>query len=157
MRITYKVLAYGVAAEVVVQAMAMVYAVAGLGIWVDQGGVLDKSVMESEETPFAEVIGFMIHGINGSMVIPILALALLAVSFFVRKVIGARKWAAIVLMLVVVQAALGFLGHVVSVLGAVHGLNALLLFTAALHAGRRVSRAPSEPGATAPADVTERV
>jgi hypothetical protein len=32
---------------------------------------------------------------------------------------------------------LGLLGHAVPALGAVHGLNALLLFTAALHTARR--------------------
>jgi len=40
MRTLYKVLAYLVAAEVVVQAMAMVYAIAGLGKWVDGGGLV---------------------------------------------------------------------------------------------------------------------
>ena len=137
MRNAYKGLAYLVALEVVVQAMAMVYAIAGLGIWVDGGGVLDKSVFESEASPFAEAVGFVVHGINGSMVIPLLALALLVVSFFARTP-GASRWAAFVLLLVVVQATLGILGHVVAGLGALHGLNALLLFTAALYTARRV-------------------
>ena len=44
MRTAYKVLAYLVAAEVAVQAMVMVWAIAGLGKWVDGGGVFDKSV-----------------------------------------------------------------------------------------------------------------
>jgi uncharacterized membrane protein YphA (DoxX/SURF4 family) len=51
-----------VAAEVVVQAMAMVFAIAGLGKWVNSGGVFDKSVMESAQSPFPEVIGFMALG-----------------------------------------------------------------------------------------------
>ena len=46
MRTAYKVLAYLVAAEVAVQAMVMVWAIAGLGKWVDGGGVFDKAVME---------------------------------------------------------------------------------------------------------------
>ena len=48
MRTAYKVLAYIVAAEVAIQAMAMVWAIAGLVKWVDAGGVFDKSLMESE-------------------------------------------------------------------------------------------------------------
>ena len=48
MRTAYKVLAYLVAAEVAVQAMVMVWVIAGLGKWVDGGGVFDKAVIESE-------------------------------------------------------------------------------------------------------------
>jgi hypothetical protein len=39
MRTAYKVLAYVVAAEVAIQAMVMVWAIAGLGKWVAGGGV----------------------------------------------------------------------------------------------------------------------
>jgi hypothetical protein len=130
------VLAYLVAGEVVVQAMAMVYGIAGLGKWIEGGGVFDKSVMESEENPFPEVVGLMIHGINGMMVIPLLALILLIVSFFVR-IPGAAKWAGLVLLLVVLQITLGLSGHAVPALGALHGLNALLLFSAAVVTARR--------------------
>ncbi len=70
MRSVYKVLAYVLAAEVVIQAMAMVYAVAGQGKWVMEGGVLDKAVVESREFVFPEVLGYAIHGINGAIVIP---------------------------------------------------------------------------------------
>jgi heme A synthase len=144
MRTAYRILAYLVAAEVAVQAMVMVYAVAGLGKWVDQGGVLDRATFESGfeggETPFTEFTGFLIHGINGIMVIPALALLLLIVSFFTR-LRGAVKWAGLVLLLVVVQANLGFLGHEIPVAGALHGLNALLLFGAAFYAAHRVPAA----------------
>jgi hypothetical protein len=40
-----------------------------------------------------------------------------------------------------VQGQLGFLGHEVPAVGALHGLNALALFTAALYAGRRIRTA----------------
>ena len=62
MKTVYRVLAYMLAAEVVVQAMAIVFAIAGLGKWVNSGGVFDKSVMESDQSPFPEVIGFMVLG-----------------------------------------------------------------------------------------------
>jgi hypothetical protein len=42
MRTAYKVLAYLVAVEVAVQARVMVWAIAGLGKWVDSGGMFDN-------------------------------------------------------------------------------------------------------------------
>jgi len=148
MRTAYKVLAYLVAAEVAVQAMVMVWAIAGLGKWVDGGGVFDKSVIEgSIETgamPFPEVLGILVHGINGTFVVPGIALLLLIVSFF-TKVRGAIKWALIVFVLVVAQGQIGFLGHEFPLAGALHGLFALGLFGVALYAGRRLrAAAPAE-------------
>jgi hypothetical protein len=137
MRAVYRVLAYIIAAEVVIQAMAAVYAIAGLGKWIDDGGVFDKAVMESDESPFPEVVGFMVHGINGMMVIPLLALVLLVVSFF-AKVPGGVKWAGIVVLLVALQITFGLVGHSVPAVGALHGLNALLLFGAAIYTAQRV-------------------
>jgi hypothetical protein len=141
MRSAYKVLAYLVAAEVAVQAMVMVWAVAGLSKWVDGGGVFDKAVIEgaaeSGAMPFPEVLGIIMHGINGTFVVPAIALLLLIVSFF-TKVRGAIKWAAIVFALVVVQGQLGFLGHEFPLSGALHGLNALALFATALYTARRL-------------------
>jgi hypothetical protein len=136
MKTVYRVLAYIVAAEVVVQAMAMVFAIAGLGKWVDDGGVLDKAVMESDEPPFPEVVGFLVHGMNGMMIIPGIALLLLISSFF-AKIAGAVRWAGLVLLLVIVQVTLGLVGHSIPVVGALHGLNALLLFSAAIYTARR--------------------
>jgi hypothetical protein len=144
MRTTYKVLAYLVAGEVAIQAMAVVWAMAGLGKWVQEGGVLDKALMESEGTPFPEIAGFIVHGINGIFVIPGIALVLLILSFF-TKVRGAIKWAIIVFVLTIVQGQLGFLGHEFTAIAAVHGLNALALFSAAIYAGRRMrTAAPSK-------------
>jgi hypothetical protein len=149
MRSVYKVLAYVLAAEVVIQAMAMVYAVAGQGKWVMEGGVLDKAVIESREFVFPEVLGYAIHGINGTMVIPLVALALLVISFF-AKVPGGVMWAGLVLGLVVLQATLGIAGHSIPFLGALHGLNALLLFSAAFYSGLRVRRATAAGVAESP-------
>jgi len=140
MRTAYKVLAYLVAAEVAVQAMVIVWFIAGLGKWVEGGGVLDKAAMESEGTPFPQVAGMMAHVINGFFVIPGLALLLLIISFF-TKVRGATKWAVIVFVLVIVQTQLGGLGHYFPLAGALHGLNALALFGVALYAGRRLRAA----------------
>lgn len=156
MRTAYKVLAYLVALEVVVQAMVMVWAVAGLGKWIASGGVLDKSLMESGSSVFPEDLGFLLHGVNGMFVVPLVALVLLAVSYL-TKTAGASKWAGIVFALTVVQGQLGLLGHDIPAVGAVHGLNALLLFLAALHTARRfrpAARRLAEPETRATAPVS---
>ena len=149
MRLVYKILAYAVAVEVAVQAMAVVFAVAGMDKWVAGGGVLDKAAMESEETPFPEVIGLMIHGMNGMMIIPVIALLLLISSFF-AKIPGAVKAAGLVVLLVAVQVTLGMLAHDLPALGALHGLNALLLFSAAVYAARRRGETPGLAAGNAP-------
>ena len=155
MRTAYKVLAYVVAAEVAIQAAASVWAIAGLGKWVQGGGVLDKATMESEGIPFPELVGIFVHGINGSFVVPGIALVLLILSFF-TKVRGAIKWAIIVFVLTVVQGQLGYLGHDFTAAAAVHGLNALALFGAAIYAGRRIRTAAPRnvPAAEEPVDAT---
>jgi heme A synthase len=148
MRGVYRVLAGLVALEVAIQAAVMALAVFGLTAWVDGGATLDKAVMESDEFPFPEAVGFMIHGINGIMVIPLLALLLLVVSFF-AKVPGGVTWAAVVLATVVVQVLLGIFAHEAPALGALHGLNALLIFGAAVMALMRArDRAVTTPSTT---------
>ena len=156
MKSVYRVLAFLIALEVMVQAAAMVYAIAGLGIWVDSdNGVLDKAAFESEEFLFPEMVGFMIHGMNGMMIIPLLALVFLIVSFF-AKVPGGVKFAALVLLAVVVQVALGIFGHENAIFGALHGINALILFGLAVTAGIRVNRVAPAP-TTAPRSEREMV
>jgi hypothetical protein len=155
MKTVFKVLAYIIAAEVIVQSAMMVFAVAGLGIWVDGGGVLDKAAFEDENLSFTGVAGFMVHGINGMMIIPVLALALLVMSFF-TKLPGAIRNSALVLALVVLQVTLGLFGHENAYIGMLHGLNALILFTAALYTGHSAGvaiRARSAGHVETPANV----
>ncbi|MFI7703135.1 hypothetical protein [Nonomuraea sp. NPDC049480] len=148
MKHVYKVLAYLVAIEVAVQAAMVVWFEAGLGKFIEGGGVVDKTLAESGEAPFPEFLGVIVHGINGMIAIPVLALLLLISSFW-AKVPGAVKAAGLVLLLVVLQVTFGIVGHSISLVGAVHGLNALLLFTAALYAARRgaAGKAPAMPEA----------
>ena len=132
MRKVYRVLAFIVAIEVAVQAMFMVYGEAGLGLWVDDGGVVNKATFEnafeSGEAPFPEFQAFILHGMNGMMVIPLLALLLVISSFF-AKVPRGVAFAFGVLGLVVLQVTLGLMGHSIAALGALHGINALALFS----------------------------
>jgi len=137
MKSAYRVLAYLMALEVLVQAGAIAYALFGLGAWIQSGGVLDKAAMESETTEFPGVSGFMVHGMNGQMIVPVIALLLLVVAFF-AKVRGGVALAGMVFGGVVVQVALGILGHSLPLLGWVHGILAIFIFAAALTAARRV-------------------
>jgi hypothetical protein len=148
MRSTYRAFAYIIAAEVVIQAAAITYAMFGLSKWIDDGGTLNKAVADNQNASFTGVAGFAIHGINGQMVIPLLALVLLVVSFF-AKVSGASKWAGTILALVVIQVALGLVAHAAPLLGPLHGINALVLFSVAVMAGRRVSSAENKSASVA--------
>ena len=139
MRTIYRVLAYLVALEVVIQAAAIAYAIFGEGRYVEGGGVVDKALIESDTIPFPEVVGFIVHGINGQMVIPALAVLLLVASFF-AKLPGGVRWAGIVVVAVVVQVLLGLFAHGLPALGMLHGINALIVFSTAVGAAR-LSRA----------------
>jgi hypothetical protein len=134
----YRVLAFLLAIEVVIQAMAIAYAIAGLGKWVeDDGGVLNKQVLDGDPT-FSGVGGFATHAINGTMVIPILVLLLLIVSFF-AKVPGGVRSAVILLVLVAVQVFLGIFAHDVPYVIVLHVLNAFAIMGVAAMAGRSAS------------------
>jgi heme A synthase len=151
MKRVYAVLAFVICGLVAVQAAAAVWAESGLFLWITQGGgVIDQSTLESDSAPpFPEAAGFAIHGMNGMMVIPVVALLLLVVSFL-AKVPRGIPWAVGVAVLVALQVTLGILGHSVSIAGFSHGINALLLFTVSLLAGLRAWRASAvEPAAAA--------
>lgn len=139
MRTAYRVLAYLVALEVVIQAAAIAYAISGLGNWIQDGGVLDKATMESESVNFTGFIGFIVHGLNGQFLVPLIGLLLLIVSFF-AKVPRGVVWAGLLFLLIIVQVLLGiFARGGLPMLGLLHGLNALVLFTIALVAARQAS------------------
>ena len=95
MKTVHKVLAYLIAIEVMIQAALIAFAVAGIGVWVmEEGGALDEAAFEAifeGELSFTGVAGMVFHGMNGMMVIPLLALLLLITSFF-AKTPGAIKF-----------------------------------------------------------------
>ena len=149
MRKAYQVVAWLIAGLVAVQAAMVAFFGSGESKYIDGGGVIDRAMVESAqssgELPFPEVIGALIHGVNGGMVIPVVALALLGVSFG-TKIPGARKWAGVVVGLVALQVTLGYSQGGVPALGLLHGTNAMLLFAAAVHATRLAGRgAPVAP------------
>jgi hypothetical protein len=136
----YRVLAYLVALQVVVQAAAIAYGFFGITHFVDTGGTIDKAFVESGSAHFPGDSGLAIHGMNGSLIVPIFALVFLIFSFF-AKIPGGVKWAAITFGLTAVQVALGIFSHILFGLGALHGINAMALFAVAVMAGMRVRRA----------------
>ena len=99
------------------------------------GGVLDKSVMESEVSAFPQETGFAVHGINGMMIVPALAVLLLVEAFFAKVPRGVALAGGVV-GLVALQVVLGMLGHGIPSLGLLHGANALALFVVAVMAAR---------------------
>ncbi|MDQ3615337.1 MAG: hypothetical protein M3393_01650 [Actinomycetota bacterium] len=138
MKSAYRVLALLVALGVVVQAGSIALAYFGLSKWIQDGGTLDKAGLEGGSVEFTGVIGFPIHFLNAYLIV-LLALILLIISFF-AKVSGGAKWAAFILLAVVVQILLGMLARSTPVLGALHGVNALIIFGLAVTAAMRVRR-----------------
>lgn len=140
MKSAYKYLAGAIPVLVAVQAAAIAFAFFGLGKWIEDGGTLDKAAMEDEDLSFTGVLGFMVHAINGQMVIPLVAIILLIVAFF-AKVPGGVKWAAFILVDVIVQIAFAFGAFGAPAIGMFHGLNALFLAWLGYTAFRRVDTA----------------
>lgn len=153
MRQTYRVIASTIAILVVVQAMMIVWSVAGLFTWIDDGNTLDKSTVEgwSDEPPtFDGAIGHFLHAgpigggeiiAIGAGLIPILGLLLLIVSFFAKIPRGVVLALAVVVS-IAVQITAGVLAEPgLPWLGLVHGLNAFVLFGLALFASRTAKEA----------------
>jgi hypothetical protein len=146
MRSVYRNLALTIDALILVQAAAIAWAIFGEGKYIDDGHNVNKALQDSDTLPFPEVVGFIVHGINGEMLIPLVAIALLVVSFF-AKVPEGTKWAGMLLGGIVVQVLLGLLGAGLPLLGLLHGANALLLFWLALHAAKLAGVATTTPEA----------
>ncbi len=136
----YRVLAYLIAAGVVLQAAAIAYAVFGMFEWVSAGGTIDKALIESESPRIGGITGFNLHQLVGVNILPLLALLLLISSFFAR-IPGGIRWGLIVFAATLAQSLLGIYAHENSAVGWLHGAMALILFSCALISGIRVSGA----------------
>lgn len=134
MRATYRVLAGLVAIGVVLQAMFIAVGWFTALHDLDGGLVIDKN--------YDGNYGHVLHGQVGTLAIPLIALALLIVSFF-AKVPGGIRWALYVVGLVVLQIALAFVSFGAPVVGLLHGLNAFALLGVAALASRRAAGAPA--------------
>ena len=146
MKQTYRVVAGLIALGVLVQAASVAFGWFQVIHDVENGQIFDENAEFN--------LGHLVHLFGGLYAIPLLGLILLGVSFgAARSVPQARKWAGIVLGLIVLQVALAFAGFIVApVLGALHGINALLLLGAALRAVALTRTATPASGAGAPAE-----
>jgi hypothetical protein len=133
MRSTYRALAALVAALVLVQAAAIAFGTFGILSFVEDGSDYTKSVAEDRTATGA--LGQNIHSV-GAMVIALVAIVLLIVSFF-AKIEGGVKWAGIVFLVVLLQWVLAFVAFSAPVVGALHGLNAFVMFGVAMAAAQR--------------------
>jgi hypothetical protein len=148
MRSTYKFLAYAIDVLILVQAAVIAWAVFGLSSWIEDGNTMTKAKLESRDGfLFTEERGFMIHGINGQLLIPLIGLILLIISFF-AKVPEGPKYAAMLFGGIVLQVVLGMTAGAVPALGFIHGFWALLLFWLAYRTARQADLVA--PGSTAP-------
>jgi heme A synthase len=128
MRQTYRVVSSLIALGVLVQAGAIAFGWFEAVSDVENGLVVDDN--------WRDYAGLALHSVNGMMVMPLLGLVLLGVSFAAaRSVPKARKWAGIVFGLIVLQVLLAFVSFAAPIVGALHGINALVLFGAAARAG----------------------
>jgi hypothetical protein len=137
MRATYKALGHTIAGLVAVQAAVLALAIFGLWNFIDDGNSVTKAKIDSDAGLGSPgEVGFMLHGLIGMMVIPLLAIVFLVISFFVKDVPGAVKWAGLVLVTVVIQVVLGLVSFGAPVVGALHGLNAFAIAWLGWHAAK---------------------
>jgi heme A synthase len=138
----YRAFASLVAVGVIVQAALIAYAIAGLGHWIydDHHTATHDTFAEGSTVDYGGKTGFDLHGELGGLWLPLLALAFLIVAFLTRRsVVRGLRWAAIVVGLMALQAALGFATLAVPALAVLHAVNALALFSTAAYAATRVA------------------
>jgi hypothetical protein len=143
---TYRVLASLVALGVIVQASAIAFGWFTALNRVDNGLVIKKN--------YDGNLGDTIHSVNGQFVMPLLGLILLIVSFFAAKTVpGARTWAGIVFGAIVLQIVLAFVAFSAPVVGALHGINALVVLGTAIRASMLTREADGRPNERGPVEV----
>ncbi len=135
MKAAYRGIAYLIALGVVAQASFIALA------WFDVISDLESGAVITED--FEYNLGHLLHAIVGMMVIPLLALLLVVTSFF-TKIPGASKRAGLVFLAVFVQVALAIVAFSIPAIGALHGINAIVLLGTALYAARKATAVAKE-------------
>jgi hypothetical protein len=131
MRGVYMWLGRLIALGVLLQAMFIALGFFTVAHEIDDGTVFDKNYVENHSN-----FGLDMHGLFGTLIIPVLVLLFLIVSFF-AKVPGGAKWAGFTFLAVVVQIVLAFTAFGVPAVGALHGLNAFIVLGLAAYSARR--------------------
>lgn len=149
MRNAYRYLALAIPVLVVVQAMTIAFEVFGLGAYVHDHALPKGAFDDSSSRPsYFGDLGGAIHAIDGEILIPLVAIALLVVSFLV-KVPSGTKLASWLLLDVIVQIVLAFVSFSAPIVGLLHGVNAFVLFGLGLMAAGKASRAAESSTAAA--------
>jgi hypothetical protein len=142
MKQTYIWLSRLIAIGVVLQAMFIAFGAFDIVKAIDNGDAFTSDYRNT---------GQNLHGIFGTIIIPLLALIFLIISFF-AKIPGGAKWAGITFGLVVLQFVLAAISFGAPFIGLLHGLNAFAMAAVAGIAGRRAQTAtPIGPEAVNPA------
>jgi len=145
MRKAHQVLAIVLAAFVVIQAMAIAYALAGLGKWIEDGHTLNAAVkkqLEDGDVKYRGVGGFALHGIDGQLIIPIITILLLIFSLLAAKQVpGAGTRGGIIFVMVIVQIVLGMSAEDAPFLAPIHALNGFGIFAMAVVTARKAAEA----------------
>jgi hypothetical protein len=154
MKKAYRVLARLIAALVVVQAAAIAYGAFAIDKVVDKAKDHGNTISDAS-SKLDGGAGYGLHALIGTLVIPVVAIALFVVAFRAQVPDGV-KWAGFILLDVVVQVVLGLAAHGAAALGWFHGPNALVLFSLGIYAARRAGASvpqtagvPQTEGATA--------
>jgi hypothetical protein len=149
MKATYRVLAILVLVIVALQAAFIAMGVFGLGSYVEDGHDFTKSALDSNDSSVTGSIGFALHNF-GAIAIALIALVLLVVAFF-AKIPGGVRWALFIVGDVILQWVLAFVSFGVWAVGALHALNAFVLFGLGMAAAAKARRAEAVPDNAAPA------
>src|SRR5580693_7068617 len=110
MKQAYRVLAGLIAVLVVVQAASVAYGAFAVDHLIDKAKHHHGNTIMNASSVLDGGAGYSLHGLLGTMVIPVVALLLLAVSFR-AQVPGGVKWALFVVADVAVQVVLGVAAH----------------------------------------------
>jgi len=133
----YRAVAHTIAGCVLLQATFIAWAMFGLRHDLDDGATVTKD--------YDGNAGWVLHGVFGSLIIPLLAIALLVVALRLKRP-DATRFAAILLGMVIVQAVLGYVGEAAPIVGALHGALALGIMGISVIAGTRIGRSAPATG-----------
>jgi len=131
MRRAYQIICHIIAACVVIQAAVIAWSTFSM---------LNSSTSGGFVSAESGVSGFIVHSAVGQIVIPLLAITLLIVALIGR--VGIR-WAAWLLVAVLVQLLLGYTSFDLPGLGLLHGINAFVILGLAEMGARSIGAEPS--------------
>jgi hypothetical protein len=136
MKSVYRALAILISVLVLVQAAGIAMGTFGILNFIDDGTDYTKTIAENGDATGA--VGQMVHSI-GAIAILLVAIILLVVSFF-AKISGGVKWAGYIFLDVVVQWVLAIVAFGVPAIGALHGINAFVMFGLGMMAAQNVRK-----------------